>query len=177
VNSSSIGTIGGGATTQSFVQFRDTGTTLTVTPRVNPGGMVYMEITQEVSTPGAASTAVGGNVAVNQKTIQTEIAVQSGKTVLLGGLIQQADERSRSGLPYLSRIPIIGGLFGAQRKDRSRSELLVLITPRVVRGGSGEMEALTEEYKSRFEGLDALIKEDARASDAARQRYEQGQGE
>lgn len=177
VNSSSISPIGGGATAQSFVQFRDTGTTLTVTPRVNPGGMVYMEISQEVSTPGASRDAVAGNVPVNQKTIQTEIAVQSGKTVLLGGLIQQSENTSRSGLPGLSRLPLIGGLFGAKSRSSERSELLVLITPTVVRGGSGEMEALTEEYKSRFEGLDALIKEDARASAAARLRYQQSQGE
>lgn len=177
VNSSSITPIGGGTTAQSFVQFRDTGTTLTVTPRVNPGGMVYMEISQEVSTPGATRDAVAGNVPVNQKTIQTEIAVQSGKTVLLGGLIQQSENTSRSGLPGLSRLPVVGGLFGARSKSQERSELLVLITPTVVRGGSGEMEALTEEYKSRFEGLDALIKEDARASAAARLRYQQSQGE
>lgn len=174
VNSAIINNpIGGGTTgSASFVQFRDTGITLTVTPRVNPGGMVYMEISQEQSTPGASADAIGGNVPVNQKTIQTEIAVQSGKTVLLGGLIQQTENNISGGVPGLSRLPLIGPLFGNKRRERSRSELLVLITPSVVRGGSSEMEALTEEYRARFEGLDALLKEEDRARAAARQRYE-----
>lgn len=176
VNSNSISTIGS-ATSATVVQFRDTGTTLTVTPRVNPGGMVYMEITQEVSTPGAASEAVNGNPPVNQKRVQTEVAVQSGKTVLLGGLIQQSESSSNAGLPGLSRLPVIGGLFGSRSRNSNRSELLVLITPRVIRGGSAEMQSLTDEYKSRFEGLDALIREDARAAEAAQIRYRTTRGE
>jgi general secretion pathway protein D len=168
---SGLGT-GGINGSQGFVQFRDTGISLSVTPRVNPGGMVYMEISQEQSTPGATADATG-NVPVNQKTIQTEIAVQSGMTVLLGGLIQQTENNSRAGLPGLNKIPVLGRLFGTTRKDSTRSELLVLITPTVIRGGAGEMQALTEEYKSRFEGLDALIREENRRRPAMPQSAEQ----
>lgn len=158
----------GGVPTQGFVQFRDTGITLDVVPRVNPGGMVYLEISQEQSTPGPASAAqdFGGNVPVNKKTIQTEIAVQSGKTVMLGGLIQQSDSKSNSGLPGLKNIPILGRFLGASRNESSRTELLVLITPTVVEGGSDRMEALTDEYKRRFKGLEALIREEQRQREA-----------
>jgi len=134
-----------------------------------------MEISQEQSTPGASADAIGGNVPVNQKTIQTEIAVQSGMTVLLGGLIQQSSNNSKSGVPGLNKIPLLGRLFGSTRVESSRSELLVLITPTVIRGGADEMQTLTDEYKARFEGLDALIQEDRRNTNRSQQYREQMQ--
>lgn len=120
-----------------------------------------MEIKAEQSTPGAASSAseFGGNVPVDKKTIETEVAVQSGDTVLLGGLIQQSDTTSNSGLPFLKNIPILGRLFGSSSGDKSRKELLVLITPTVVRGGAEDATDLTEEYKKRFLGLEPLIQD------------------
>lgn len=151
----------GGQATQSFVQFRDTGITLSVKPRVNPGGLVFMEIQAEQSTPGPASAATqfGGNLPVDKKTIETEVAVQSGDTVLLGGLIQQNDTDSNAGVPGLKNIPVIGSLFGNRKRESSRQELLVLITPTVIEGGSEAANELTEEYKRRFLGLEPLIRE------------------
>jgi general secretion pathway protein D len=84
---------------QGYVQFRDTGIILNVTPRVNPGGLVFMEIKQEQSTPGDPSSAVQGNVAVDKRVIDTEIAVQSGQTVLLGGLISDTEQQAKNGVP------------------------------------------------------------------------------
>lgn len=150
---------GGSNVGQSQVQFRDTGIILNVKPRVNPGGLVFMEIKAEQSTPGPASSVdtFGGNVPIDKKTIETEVAVQSGDTVMLGGLIQQNDNNSNSGMPGLKNIPIIGKLFGTSSSDNSRKELLVLITPTVIRGGAGQARELTEEYKARFQGLSPLI--------------------
>jgi len=139
----------------SFVQFRDTGITLDVTPRVNPGGLVYLEIKQEKSTPGAADTAVAGNVSVNKRTLETEIAVQSGQTVMLGGLISDEADRSKGGLPGLIKIPIIGALFGSTNRNRVRQELIVLITPTVI-GSAQEGDELTREYRERFRQLKPL---------------------
>lgn len=147
-----VGGIGG---SQTYVQFRDTGITLTVTPRVNPGGLVFMEIDQQDSTPGAADDAVGGNVPVDQRKIQTEIAIQSGQTVLLGGLIKQTDTRSSSGIPGLHRIPVVGGLFGGKNKQMQRQELLVMLTPVVIRNGD-DARRLTDEYSSQFRALEPL---------------------
>jgi general secretion pathway protein D len=149
---SGVGT--GGLVSRGMVQFRDTGVTLTVTPRVNPGGLVFMEIAQEDSTPGGDPDATG-NVPVNRRTINTEVAVQSGQTVLLGGLIKQTDAKGSSGAPGLSRIPILGGIFGSQNRRSDRQELLVLITPTVIASGD-DAEALTDEYRRRFIGLEPL---------------------
>ncbi|NLB13634.1 MAG: type II secretion system secretin GspD [Gammaproteobacteria bacterium] len=140
---------------QTYVQFRDTGVTLTVTPRVNPGGLVFMEIDQTDSSPGNKADAVGENVPVNQRKIQAEVAVQSGQTVLLGGLIKQTDSKASSGVPGLHRIPIIGALFGGKDYESAREELLVMITPRVI-SNSDDARRLTEEYGRQFRALEPL---------------------
>lgn len=157
VNSVSIGVPGGGVGgnlgTSSYTQYLQTGITLNVTPRVNPGGLVFMEVQQEDSSPGAASE--GGNREISTRNISSEIAVQSGETIILGGLIQQTDARGSNGLPFLSRIPVVGGLFGRQTRDDLRNELLVMITPRVVTN-SDEARKLTDDYIRQFRGLQPL---------------------
>lgn len=162
---------GGSGVGQSYVQFRDTGIILNVKPRVNPGGLVFMEIQAEQSTPGPSSAAqeFGGNVPVDKKTIETEVAVQSGDTVLLGGLIQQNDSNSQAGVPGLMKIPVLGRLFGSSSKDASRKELLVLITPTVIRGGAEDARELTEEYQKRFLGLEPLIRDMEQAERARKE--------
>ncbi len=146
--------IGSGATQNSFTQFLQTGVTLTVTPRVNPGGLVFMEIEQEDSSPGA-TPAGGGNPPINNKTISTEVAVQSGETLILGGLIKQSDGRSKAGLPFVSRIPVLGALFGSHTTRSDRQELIVLITPRVV-ANPEEARRVTDEYMRQFRGIQPL---------------------
>jgi general secretion pathway protein D len=141
--------------TQSYVQFRQTGITLNVTPRVNPGGLVFMEVSQEESAPVGDATPENPNVPVSNRSIETEVAVQSGQTLVLGGLIKTEDIKSNSGLPGLSRLPLIGGLFGTKGSSLSRTELLVLITPRVIRDAA-ESRRLTEEYSRRFRGMEPL---------------------
>lgn len=147
---------GGGTTSSAYnsVNYISTGTTLTITPRVNPGGLVYMDIQQEVSTPGP-TPAGGGNPPINQRQLQTQVAVQSGETVLLGGLIQESNTEGDQGLPGLVNIPIIGKLFGNTNKSRNRTELIVLITPRVIRNQE-EARTMTEEYQNKFESLAPL---------------------
>jgi general secretion pathway protein D len=143
-----------GFNNQSYVQFRQTGITLNVTPRVNPGGLVFMEVDQQESAPTAGDT-IGGNPPVDNRSIKTEVAVQSGETLVLGGLIKTTENQSQGGFPGLSRIPFIGGLFGKRSQDGSREELLVLITPHVLRNGE-EARRLTEDYSSQFRGMEPL---------------------
>ncbi|TDR48772.1 type II secretion system protein D (GspD) [Tahibacter aquaticus] len=140
-------------TSYGSVQFRDVGVILTVTPRVNPGGLVYMEVQQEVSNPGTQDPT--GNYSVNKREIETEIAVQSGQTILLGGLINESEINSKNGVPGLSRIPILGNLFGSTKRQRDRTELIVLITPRVI-GNQSDAGDITKEYQRRFESLPPL---------------------
>ncbi len=136
------------------VQYLDTGTILTATPRVNPGGLVFLDVSQEVSV-AAPTTSVSGNPPVNNRTIDTTIAVQSGETVLLGGLIREDDSSSNDGIPGLNHVPILGRLFGNKNDKKSRTELIVLITPTVITS-SDDAREVTEEYQRRFQSLKPL---------------------
>jgi general secretion pathway protein D len=140
----------------SSVELRDTGVILTVTPRVNVNGLVILEIQQEVSNVVRSNnpTAVEQTTpTINQRQISSTVAVQSGETVALGGLITDSRERSSNGVPILSRIPIIGALFGTRTNDARRTELLVMLTPAVI-GSQAEARAVTEELRRRMRGLD-----------------------
>ena len=141
--------------TISQVQFRQTGVSLKVKPRVASNGMVFMDITQDVSSPSATGPTIAGNISVDNRKIKTSVAVESGETVVLAGLIKETSGTSRNGVPYLSRIPVIGGLFGTQSKNNDREEVLVLVTPTIIRDPS-DARRLTDEYGSRFRALDPL---------------------
>ena len=106
---------GNGDTTYSQVQFRQTGITLKVKPRISSNGIVFMEITQEVSSP-SGGPVVAGNISVDTNKLKTEAFVQSGETVMLAGLIKTDEGKGSSGIPFLSRLPVIGALFGKQNR-------------------------------------------------------------
>lgn len=138
------------------VELRDTGVILTVTPRVNINGLVILEIQQEVSNVVGAETRTVSELTtptINQRQISSTVAVQSGETVALGGLITDNRDRSTSGLPILSRIPILGALFGTRSNSTQRTELLVLLTPSVI-SSQIEARAATTELRRRMRGLD-----------------------
>ncbi len=155
VQSSSIST--GSNNVVSNAQYVSTGITLTVTPRINPGGLVYMDITQDVSRPGARDPDIStsGNPPINNKTVTTQVAVQSGQTVFIGGLISEQTATGRSGVPYLSRVPFLGTLFGSRTKANSRSETLVMITPTVVET-SADLQRVSEEMEKEFSRVPPL---------------------
>jgi len=147
-----------GGTSQTSVQYLQTGKILKVRPRVTKDGMVFLDIVQEVSSADSVSTDCNGqacNPAINVSKLKTEAAVQSGQTVMLAGLIDDQVERGSSGLPGLSRIPVIGGLFGTQKSNKSRSETIILITPTIVRDAQ-EAADLTDEYSRRFRAMEPL---------------------
>jgi len=138
------------------VEYKDTGVILNVRPRVNPGGLVYLNVNQVVSSPGVVDTTTG-NFPIQQREVATQVAVQSGQTVLLGGLIKQNDATTDTGIPGLNRIPVFGRLFGSTTRSRDRTELIVLITPRVITNGD-EAKQVTDEYQRKFESLRPLTK-------------------
>lgn len=123
----------GTVTVTQETDVRDVGVILSVTPRVSPDNSVLLEITQEVSSAREVSTAGGSNPIISQRSITSQIAVQSGASVLLGGLMQERTETTENGIPVIRRIPVIGEAFNRTEDTQSRSELLVMITPRVVR--------------------------------------------
>jgi general secretion pathway protein D len=111
-------------------QYIDTGVLLQVTPHINAGGLVTLDVQAEVSDPG--NFLPGEAPPINTRSVQTMVSVQSGQTMVMGGLIGETKQISSEGLPLLSRIPIIGGLFGDQTLKNNRTELIMFITPRVV---------------------------------------------
>jgi general secretion pathway protein D len=137
------------------VNFRNTGVILKVTPRVNESGVVLLDIEQEVSDVVRTTSSGIDSPTIRQRRIQTTVAVHSGESLALGGLIREADARNRSGVPFISRVPVIGNLFKSKTDTRDRTELLVLITPRVVRN-QGEARAVTDELRSRLRSLKPL---------------------
>ena len=144
----------------SQVQYLDTGTILKVRPRVTKDGTVFLDIVQEVSSPGGNPDR-NGNVRIDTRRLKTTAIAQTGETIMLAGLIQDSTTRGASGLPGLSRIPVVGGLFGQQNSNKSRSEVVVLLTPTIVRDAR-EARDLTDEYSRRFRAMEPLRRQPGR---------------
>ena len=140
------------APTVNEIQFRNTGVSLTVTPRVNNGGLVTMEIKQEVSNAVDTTSSDIDAPTIQQRQIESTVAINSGQTIVLGGLIQSTETDNESGIPGLYKIPVIGKFFGQTSSEKRKTELVVLLTPRVVRN---ELEAkhITNEFRRKLENL------------------------
>lgn len=143
----SVSNIDPDAPTVNEISYRDTGVILGVTPRVNAGGLVTMEIEQEVSNVGPTTTSGLDAPTFQQRKITSTVAVQSGSTIVLGGLIRGRDSDAEAGVPILYQMPVVGKLFGGTSQDTQRTELLVLITPRVVSDASSAADVAAELYK------------------------------
>ena len=154
VTSVSVNPVLGNSSTVSQVQYLDTGVILKVRPRVTKDGTVFLDIVQEVSSPGSQADA-NGNVRINTRRLKTEAVTSSGDTVLLAGLIQDSTTRGATGLPGLSRIPIIGGLFGQQSNSQDRTEVVILLTATIMRNQE-ELRTMTDEYSRRFRAMEPL---------------------
>jgi general secretion pathway protein D len=133
VTQTAVSTLTNAPLTVNSVQYRDTGVVIEVTPHVNASGFVTIDITQSVSDVVRTTTSNIDSPTIRQRRIRSSIGVQSGSTILLGGLIREDSTRANTGLPGLSDIPVIGGLFGTRDFSADRTELIVLLTPRVVR--------------------------------------------
>lgn len=140
-------------TTLSSVEYVQTGVILDVVPRINPGGLVYMDIQQQVSDADTRSiSGTQTNPRISTRSVSTQVAVQSGQTVLLGGLIKQDNAESDSSIPYLGKIPGLRWLFGTTSKSKARTELIVLITPRVITSSS-QSRQVTDDYRQQMQLL------------------------
>ncbi len=140
-------------TTLSSVEYVQTGVILDVTPRINPGGLVYLDVQQQVSDADTSSvTTTQTNPSISTRSVSTQVAVQSGQTVLLGGLIKQDNAETTSSVPGLGKIPGLRWLFGSTSKSKDRTELIVLITPRVVASANDARQA-TDDYRRQMQLL------------------------
>jgi len=139
------------------IQYRDTGVLLQVTPRINEGGLVTMQISQETSQPSADEFAAG-NVSILQRTVESSVAVRSGETILLGGLIRENNTNTLTGVPGLMHLPIIGNLFSRTVDSVSRTELIITITPTVITD-QGDVDRATAELRRRFNSVEQWLEE------------------
>ena len=137
------------------IEYRDTGVILSVSPRVNAGGLVVLDIVQEVSDVVATTSSDLNSPTIQQRRIKSTVAVQSGESVALGGLIRDGNNKGVSGIPVVSEIPLLGNLFKTTTNTQRRTELLVLLTPRVAASRQDARE-ITEELRSRVRALAPL---------------------
>jgi general secretion pathway protein D len=138
---------------------RQSGVTLNVLARVNPTGIVTLVINQEVSAPQPpAATAAIQSPSFSKRSVQTQVTVNDGDTIAIGGIIQESNTQSSQGVPVLHRLPLVGGLFGNRSTTKERTELIVFMTPRVIYDTTEIVEA-SEELKMRLKGLRKLVKE------------------
>ncbi|MCS6954694.1 MAG: type II and III secretion system protein, partial [Bryobacterales bacterium] len=146
--------IGIGGAAQSLVQNRNAGVTLTITPRVQSSGIVTLVVDQEVSQP-LAPTGPIQSPSFSRRNVQTQLTLQDGDTIAIGGIIQENNLNSRSGVPGLVRIPVLGALFGESSVTKQRTELVIFITPRVIHD-TPELADATEEVRMRFRAISKL---------------------
>ena len=150
LTASSQSTITANAPVINSIAYQPTGVILEVTPRVNSGGQITLEVSQEVSDVDNSTTTSGiASPTFNERSVTSRVVVQDGQTVGMAGLIRDTVSRANQGIPWLKDIPVLGILAGTQNNTRTRTELLVLITPHVIRSQT-DMRALTEDMR---EGL------------------------
>jgi len=151
----STATIDPNAPVINAIEYRDTGVILKITPRVNGSGLVLLDISQEVSDV-LSSRASGSSInspVISTRRVSTTVAVQDGQVLALGGLIRNVQTRDKTGIPFLSQIPIIGGLFGRQVDATDKIELVILLKPRVIRTAD-DARAVTEELRNKIRSLE-----------------------
>jgi general secretion pathway protein D len=140
-----------GGVAQTSIEYKDTGVKLEVTPSVNDGGLVTLDVMQSVTDVGPEDSATGQR-SFTERNLSSRIAVRSGDSVVLGGLIRDNSTQTKSGVPLLMDIPVLGSLFSNTSDGTVRTELLVFITPRVVETDD-ELRALTLEMRNRMKGI------------------------
>ncbi|MFT6288961.1 MAG: general secretion pathway protein D [Alcanivorax sp.] len=143
----------GGRATQS-VEYRDTGVKLNVKPSVNAGGLITLDIEQSTTDLGVIDEATQQSTFL-ERTIMSRVAVRSGESVVLGGLIRENASNSEAGVPFLHKLPLLGPLFGSVTKETRRTELLVIITPRAIYNES-ELRDVSQEMRSRMRHMDLI---------------------
>jgi general secretion pathway protein D len=137
-----------GAPVVNSIAYKDTGVILSVTPRINESGRVLLDIEQEVSTVSRTSSSNIDSPTFGRRKVKTTVVVNNGESITLGGLIQDRTTDSETQVPVLGDIPIIGKAFKDRQSLVEKTELVIMLTPRVVRD-LNEAAAVTEEYRMR----------------------------
>ncbi|EED34857.1 general (Type II) secretion pathway (GSP) D protein [Luminiphilus syltensis NOR5-1B] len=144
-------TVSNGGNVTENITYRDTGVKLSVRPSVNAGGLVTLDVEQSVTDVGPID--VTGNRRFLEREIMSRVAVRSGESVVLGGLIRENATNSEEGVPWLHKVPLIGALFGTTDKSDTRTELVVMITPRALYNDA-QLREVSESMKAQVRNFD-----------------------
>lgn len=146
-----------GTTVTNTVQYRKTGILLTVIPQINSRGLVKMELDQEVSDTGAFNATLK-NYNFLTRRAETSVVVQDNQTIVMAGLMKTNTSKSQSGIPYLKDLPVLGYLFGGVSNSKSKTELIFMITPHVIKNRT-QADQITREFSQKVQELMGLHKE------------------
>lgn len=139
------------------IEYRKTGIILTVTPQITEGGMIALSIRQEVSDKSTDRIVGSGTFpSFTKREAETSVIAKDNQTLVIGGLIQEKNDKTVSGIPLLKDIPILGKLFGVTTNTVAKTELIILMTPRII-SNSEQAATLTEQLKSKLKGLKHLL--------------------
>jgi general secretion pathway protein D len=153
VTQSSVSVTDPDAPIVNSVSLRDTGIILNVTPRVNDSGLVVLDIDQEVSDVVATQSSGIDSPTIQQRRISTSVSVRDGQTIALGGLMRERLSDTESKIPLLGDLPMLGKLFSTTNTESQRTELLILITPRVVRSTNDSL-TVTDDLVRRMKSIE-----------------------
>lgn len=148
---------GGSSLFANTITNRKTGVNLAITAHVNPSGVVTLEINQEVSSPGPPPVGGIQSPSFSNRNVTTQVTVQDGDTIAIGGIISENDSQSSRGIPFLHRIPVLGAAFGNKSYSKERTELLVFITPRVIYD-TNELTDASDELVQQMRRLQKLVR-------------------
>lgn len=160
---SAYATIGGNAPIVNSVTYRDTGVILAITPRINDSGHVLLEIEQEVSTVASTTTSNIDSPTIRQRRVKTSVFVNDGDPLVLGGMMQGSNSTNRSQLPVLGDLPFIGTAFRHKDNEINKTELIIIITPRVMHNLQ-EAKRISEEYRREL-AIESRLRPSARKQD------------
>lgn len=156
ITQQAVSTVTTDAPIVNSVEYEDTGVILKVTPRVNRGGMVMLDISQEVSEVASATTTGIQSPTIQERKINSSVAVQDNETIVLGGLISDSRTQTHTGIPYLQDVPVLGNLFRDTGDNKTRTELMVLITPHVI-DDTRKARKVTDELRRRLPAVQAVL--------------------
>ncbi|WP_448552127.1 hypothetical protein [Thalassotalea montiporae] len=138
------------------ISFRETGINLVVSPTINAQGVVIMKITQDISNQVANQVGKGGNPIFFERKLTTEVVADSGQTILLGGLISEDVSNSDTGVPFMKSIPLLGALFESASKTNEKTELVIMVTPKIVER-SNQWQHIMNSFQNVLENIDIRL--------------------
>ena len=156
--SSSLSPVTAGGTNlfAQTITYQETGVILNVKPQINESGNVTMDVAQEISQAGVNTVSAIVAPVIGKSAVTSTVVVEDGQTIALGGFIRETTDLERNRIPIVGRVPVVGTLLGNTSRTKSRTELIVLITPHVLRTHA-DADAATDELKTKLKEMKPLL--------------------